>query len=87
MCAHLLLQELQNYKSLMNNHQQENVGSQGKKIPYNQEQRRSPSKMVGGGEVTFRIKPHTCQRCLEGSNKPCVHQDPETPQGLRHNCV
>ena len=30
----------------------------------------------------FRIKPHTRQRCLEGSNKPCVHQDPETPQRL-----
>ena len=23
----------------------------------------------------------------EGSNKPCVHQDPETPQRLRQNCV
>ena len=26
----------------------------------------------------FRIKPHTCQRYSEGSNKPCAHQDPET---------
>ena len=25
--------------------------------------------------------------CSEGSNKPCVHQDPETPQRLRQNCV
>ena len=39
------------------------------------------------GETAFRIKPHTCQRCSEGSNKPCVHQDPETPQRLRQNCV
>ena len=39
------------------------------------------------GKIMFRIKPHTCQRCLEGSNKPCVHQDPETPQRLRQNCV
>ena len=30
-------------------------------------------------EIEFRIKPHTCQRCLESSNKPCVHQEPETP--------
>ena len=26
----------------------------------------------------FRIKPHTHQRCSEGSNKPCAQQDPET---------
>ena len=30
-------------------------------------------------EITFRIKPHTRQRCSEGSNIPWVHQDPETP--------
>ena len=32
------------------------------------------------GETAFRIKSHTCQRHLEGSNKPCAHKDPETPQ-------
>ena len=48
---------------------------------------RSPSKMVGGAKITFRTKPHTCQRCSEGSNIPCVHKDPETPQRLRQNCV
>ena len=31
------------------------------------------------GGVTFRIKPRTNQRRSEGSNKPCMHQDPETP--------
>ena len=31
------------------------------------------------GKIAFRSKPHTLQRLLEGSNKPCVHQDPETP--------
>ena len=35
----------------------------------------------------FRIKPCFCQRCSEGSNKPCAHQDPGTPQRLRQNCV
>ena len=35
----------------------------------------------------FRIKPHTHQRCSEGSKKPCAHQDPETPQRLSQNCV
>ena len=39
------------------------------------------------GKITFRIKPHTCQRCSEGSNKPWVHQNPETPQRLRQSCV
>ena len=39
------------------------------------------------GEFTFRIKPHTLHRCSEGSNKPCVHHDPETPQRLSQNCV
>ena len=39
------------------------------------------------GGIAFRIKPHTHQICPEGSNKPCVHQDPETPQRLSPNCV
>ena len=39
------------------------------------------------GEIVYRIKPHTYQRHSEGSNKHCVHQDPETPQRLRQNCV
>ena len=28
------------------------------------------------------IKPHNYQRCSEGSNKTCVHQDPETEPEL-----
>src|SRR5574341_1086283 len=39
------------------------------------------------GEIAFRIKPHTHQKCSEGSNIPCVHQDPETQQRLRQNCI
>ena len=39
------------------------------------------------GDITFRIKPHAFQRCSKRSNKPCVHQDPETSQRLRQNCV
>jgi len=39
------------------------------------------------GETVFRIKPLTHQRHSEGSNKPCAHQDPETPQSLSQNCV
>ena len=39
------------------------------------------------GKIMSRIKSHTCQRCLEGSNKPCAHQDPQTPQSLSQKCV
>ena len=39
------------------------------------------------GEITCRIKPNTCQRCSEASNKTCAHQDPETPQRLCHICL
>ena len=46
-----------------------------------------PQKGGRRGETTFSIKPHTFQRCLEGWNKPCVHQDPDTPQRLSKNCV
>ena len=42
---------------------------------------------VAGGGGSFRIKSHTQQRCLEGSNIPCMHQDRKTPQRLRQNCV
>ena len=34
------------------------------------------------GKIMLRIKPHTYQRCSEGSNVPHVHQDQETPQKL-----
>ena len=46
-----------------------------------------PQKDGRRGKIMFRIKPHTHQRCSEGSNKPCAHQDPETPQRLSQNCV
>ena len=31
------------------------------------------------GEILFRVKPHTRQRCLEGSNKPCAPPAPRDP--------
>ena len=57
MCAHLLLQELQNYNSLLNNHQWENVGSHQKKIPRVQRQRKSPNKVVGGAKSHLESNP------------------------------
>ena len=35
----------------------------------------------------FRIKPHTCQRHSEDSNKPFPHQDPEIPQRQPELCL
>ena len=46
-----------------------------------------PQKDGSRGKITFRIKPPTHQRCSEGSSITRVHQDPETPQRLRQNCL
>ena len=63
----------------MNTHQQQSAGPHQKKIPHVQQQRRDPSN-GRRGEVTLKIEPHTRQRRLECSDKPCAHQDPETPE-------
>ena len=39
------------------------------------------------GKIMFRIKPHIHQRRLEGSNKPCAHQDPEIPETEPELCL
>ena len=39
------------------------------------------------GKIMFRIKPHSHQKHSEGSNKFCVHQDPETSQRLSQTCL
>ena len=77
-CTHLLLQELQNYNLLLINHQQENVGSQQKKIPYIQGQRRSPSKMVAAAAAkSLQSCPTLCDPIdgsPSGSNVPGILQ-------------
>ena len=96
-CAHLLLQELQNYSLLLNNHQQENVGSHQKKIPQIKGQRRIHSKMVGGDKITFRITlsvqfssvSHSCPSLCNPMNRstpglPVHHQLPEFTQTHVH---
>ena len=55
-------------------------------IPHVQGQRRSPNKMVEVVKSHLESNP-TSNRNAEGSNKPCVHQDPETPQRLSQHCV
>ena len=76
MCAHLLLRDLQNYNSLLNNCQQDNVEShQKKKDTPHPRAKEKPQKDGRRGEITFRIKPHTRQRCSKDSDKPCKHQE------------
>ena len=76
-CAQLLLRELQNCNSLLNNHWQQNVGSHQKKIPYVQGQRKSPNKMVGGVKSHLESSPVPARDAQRTQMKPCVHQDPE----------
>ena len=49
--------------------------------------KKKPQQDGRRGNITFRIKPHIHQRGSEGSNKPCVNQDQETPQRLSQNYV
>ena len=79
MCAHLLLRDLQNYNSLLNNRQQDNVGYHQEKDTPHPRAKENPQQDGRRGEITFRIKHHTRQRCSDGSNKPCVHQDKRDP--------
>ena len=81
-----LLREFQNYHSLLNNHRQKNVGSHQNKIPHVKGKEEAPERLRRS-EIAFRIKRHTNQSPLEGSNQPCAHQDLKTPQRLIRNCV
>ena len=78
--THLLPRKFQNCNSLLNNYQQENDGPHLEKIPHIQEQRRSPSEMVGGVISHSESNPIPSKVAQGAQTKPCVHQDPETPQ-------
>ena len=86
MCTHLLLWKLQNYNSLLNNCQQENAGSQQKKIyPSSKGKGGAKEKLQQDarmGKIAFRIKP---QRHSEGSNKTLC--TPGDPQRLSQTCL
>ena len=87
MCAHFLLQELQNSNMLLHNHRQENVGSHEKKIPYVQGQMRRPSKMVGGVKLHLESNSIPTRDAWRAQIKHYAHQDPETPQRLNQTRV
>ena len=66
---------------------QENVGSHQKKIPHVQGQRRSPSKTVGRAKLWLESNPILARDAQGAQTKPCVHQDPDTPQRLSQTCL
>ena len=80
MCAHLLVRELQNYNSLLNNHQQENVGSHQKKIPHVQGHRRSLSKIVGGVKSHLESNPLPARDAWRAQTN-LVHTRAQRPHG------
>ena len=84
-CAHLLLWEFQNCNSLLNNHQQENVGSKQEEIPHVQGQRRSSNKTVRGVKLHLESNPISTIDAQRAQTNPCMHQDAETPQKTEKN--
>ena len=50
-------------------------------------QRRSPSKMVGGTKSHLESNPIPARDVWRAQTKPCVFQDPETPQRLSQTYV
>ena len=56
-------------------------------VPHIQGQRRSPSKMVGGGKLCLESNTIPARDARRAQAKPCAHQDPETPQRLSQTCV
>ena len=56
-----------------------------KKIPHVQQQRRSPSKMVGGAKSHLESNPIPSRDTRRAPTKPCTHQ--QTLQRLSHTCL
>ena len=78
---------VQNCNSLLNNHQQENIGSHHKKDTLHPKAKKKPQQDGRRGEIIFRIKPVHTRDTHRAQKNPCVHQDPETPQRLSQTCL
>ena len=55
-------------------------------IPHIQRQRRSPNKTVGRVKSHLESNPIPDRDAQRAQTKPCMHQDPETPQRLSQTC-
>ena len=63
---------------IINEAEQENVGSHQKKIPHVQGQRRSPSKMVWGAKSRLESNPISTRGAQRAQRKACGHQEAPT---------
>ena len=79
MCAHLLLQELQNCNGQLNNHWQKNVGSHPIKDTLQPRVKEKPQQDGRRGEIAFRIKLYIHQRHSQGSKKTLCTRRPRDP--------
>ena len=82
MCAHLL-QEFQNYNSLLNNHQQENIGSDQKKDTACLRAKEKPQKDSLESCLESNLIP--TRDAWRAQTKPCIHL--ETPQRISQTCL
>ena len=67
------------YSSLLNHYWQEKCWIPAKKDSPRPGANEKPKQGSRTGEITFRIKPYTHQRCLEGSNKTLCIPGPRDP--------
>ena len=79
MCAHRFLCKLQNCNWLLNNHWQEKVGFPPEEDTPSPRANEKPKQDSRRGEIAVSIKLHTCQKCLEGSNKISCTPRPKRP--------
>ena len=61
-----------------------NVGSHQKRYPHPRAKKKSQQD-GRRDKISFRIKPHTCQRCLEGSNQTLCVPGPRDPTETEPN--
>ena len=74
----LLLGDLRNCNLLLNNHQQENVGSHQRKMPHVQGKRRSPNKEEEGAKSHLESNPISTRDAQRAQTKP-VHTRTQRP--------
>ena len=87
MCIHLLPWELQNCKELLNNHQQENVGSHWKKIPHVRGQRRSPNEILGEVKLCSESNLIPTRDAQRAPTKPVCTRTQGPHRRLSHTCL
>ena len=57
------------------------------KISHIQGKRRSPKETIGGVKLHLESNSIPARDAQRAQTKPCVHQDPETPENLSQTCL